>query len=1188
MPTRLFRLNGLAVLRGGMGLLTALWFVTVAGAQAPVRKGGGTGEGRLLHPRGSVEVLRAGSAAWSAVTTNTILRPGDTVRTGKGSRALIQLTGGPLDGSVIRLDERSRLRLEPGSREGGFLMKMLRGAAYFFHREKAVRTEFDTPLVSGAIRGTEFLLAVADDGRTTVTVMDGAVELRGSQGEFLALVSGESAVVEPGQPPRKTAALEAANVIQWCLYYPAVIGLDELAFPAADEQALSASLAAYRGGDLVRAFGEYPVDRAPASAVERVYFAQLLLAMGQVGQAEVQLDAVTSSARPVQAQALQTLVAAVRFQPGSIAPGPRLASVLLAESYHHQAWANLPKALAMAREAVAQSPNNGFAWARVAELEFGFGRIGAARQAVNRALQLAPRHAQAMATKGFLLASEGRIGDAQEVFEQAIAIDSALGNAWLGRGLCRIRRGDGAGGRDDLLIAAALEPNRAMLRSYLGKALGDAGEGRRALAELDMTKQLDSRDPTAWLYSALLNRQGNRINDAVRDLEHSQSLNDNRQVYRSRLLLDQDRAVRSANLANIYRDAGMADVSVREASRAVAGDYANYSAHLFLAESFNALRDPNLINLRYETATISELLVANLLAPAGAGAFSSYVTLQEYSRLFERDGVGFTSDTLYLSRGDWSQDASHFGTFGRVSYALDVGHRSYTGQRPNHDFEQLVLAGTFKLQLTPRDTLLLLPIYADNEGGDLRQLYDPAAANRTFRFTEGQEPNVFVGYQHEWQPGVRTLLLAGRLHDEVEAHDDQAQLRTLVRTNGVIADMQAPGFRQFAIGQRTSFEAVSAEAQQIWQTHRHTLVGGARYQTGWTDSAVDLRRISPSSRPYPTAQEASTELDRWSVYGYWHWRIVEPLQVLGGLSYDRLNYPENVSQPPISSGQERKEQLLPKVGLVWTPDDRFAARTAWTRSLGGLFYDGSVRLEPTQLAGFTQAYRSLIPESVAGQAAGTEFETWGAELEYRLPTDTYLAVRGEVLESEARRMTGLFEIQIDDLGNVNGPLASGTPERLDFREKSLTVSVNQLLGAEWALGASYRLSEATLNERLEAIPYPRFTEALNRNRAVLQQAGLFAGYAHPSGVFAQAQAQWTHQSNGGYADNPLTTPREDLPGADFWQFHLFAGWRFAQRRAEVAVGVLNLTDRDYRLNPLNYHLDLPRERTLLARVRFSF
>ena len=56
-----------------------------------------------------------------------------------------------------------------------------------------------------------------------------------------------------------------------------------------------------------------------------------------------------------------------------------------------------------------------------------------------------------------------------------------------------------------------------------------------------------------------------------------------------------------------------------EASRAVSYDYGNYSAHLFLADSYQQLSDPNEINLRYETPAESEYLVANLLAPVGAG-----------------------------------------------------------------------------------------------------------------------------------------------------------------------------------------------------------------------------------------------------------------------------------------------------------------------------------------------------------------------------------------------------------------------------------------------------------------------------------------------------------------------------------------------------------------------------------------
>src|SRR6185369_14036839 len=175
------------------------------------------------------------------------------------------------------------------------------------------------------------------------------------------------------------------------------------------------------------------------------------------------------------------------------------------------------------------------------------GNIKAALAALEKSLWRSPRNAQALALKGFLLSAQNRVRDALGFFEQAIAIDGGLGNAWLGRGLCRIRRGHADEGRFDLQVAAALEPQRSVLRSYLGKAFNNAGDLRHAEKELRIAELLDASDPTPGLYSALLLRDRNRINEAVGDLERSQELNDNRRIYRSRLLLDQDRAVRGAN-----------------------------------------------------------------------------------------------------------------------------------------------------------------------------------------------------------------------------------------------------------------------------------------------------------------------------------------------------------------------------------------------------------------------------------------------------------------------------------------------------------------------------------------------------------------------------------------------------------------------------------------------------------------
>jgi Flp pilus assembly protein TadD len=191
------------------------------------------------------------------------------------------------------------------------------------------------------------------------------------------------------------------------------------------------------------------------------------------------------SAPSPQAQALRRLIAAVKGQAAAaLVEQAPLPSEFMAESYRLQARYQLPAALAAARHAAAKSPRFGFAWARVAELEFSFGRTDAALAAVHKSLELSPRNAQARAVQGFLLAAQNKTPAALDAFEQAIRLDSTLGNAWLGRGLCHIRRGDNAAGQADLMVAASLEPNRAVLRSYLGKAF--AVQGAAALAEKEL------------------------------------------------------------------------------------------------------------------------------------------------------------------------------------------------------------------------------------------------------------------------------------------------------------------------------------------------------------------------------------------------------------------------------------------------------------------------------------------------------------------------------------------------------------------------------------------------------------------------------------------------------------------------------------------------------------------------------
>jgi tetratricopeptide (TPR) repeat protein len=434
----------------------------------------------------------------------------------------------------------------PGAENG---LHLFRGILSFFHRERPTRIRIITRSAAAYVEGTEFVLAVDSVGgrdRTTLSLINGIVTFSNEVNQ-VTLTDGQESFAEEGMAPSPPRGFIANNLLQWCFYYPAVIDLAELPLSAEEERLLAQSLTAYREGDLPSALARYPAGREPGSEGERVYYAALLLSVGQVEPAQKVLaglpaDAVSERLNRL-ASALRTLIAAVKREPNPSSFEPQLASEWLAASYYEQSQAvpgreeALRRALAFASRAVLESQEFGFGWARVADLQFSFGRIEDARKSLERSLALAPHNAQSLALQGFLLAAENRIGNAMFSFYDALAVDPFLGNAWFGRGLCRFRRGDTRAGREDLLVATALEPRRAGIRSYLGKADAEVGDYRRADKELEQAKTLDPNDPTPWLYSALLKQRENRINEAVRDLEKSQELNDNRSVYRSSLLL---------------------------------------------------------------------------------------------------------------------------------------------------------------------------------------------------------------------------------------------------------------------------------------------------------------------------------------------------------------------------------------------------------------------------------------------------------------------------------------------------------------------------------------------------------------------------------------------------------------------------------------------------------------------------
>jgi Flp pilus assembly protein TadD len=1153
-----------------------------------------------LEIQGTVQVAAAGTTNWIAAQVGQTLQPADHLRTGADSRVALRWS----NQSVITFGALTELEiLPPPQADSQSGLHLLRGILSFFHRDQPGRLQIITRGAAAGVEGTEFVLAVDEADRTTLAVVDGKVRLGNKQGT-LVLTNNEQAVVELGQAPVRTAGFIANNLLQWCFYYPAVLDLKDLALTTETQSRLDKSLSAYRSGDLLAALAAYPTNQPLTSDRERIYRAALLLSVGQVTPCEDVLATLaetnSTSASQHLATGLRTLIAAVK-RTIITSPVPQTATEYLADSYYQQSHAirekSLEAALTSAQFAVASSPDFGFGWERVAELEFCFGRTKDALSALDKSLALSPRNPQALALKGFILSAQNQPREAITWFDRAIAVDAALGNAWLGRGLARIRLRDMQGGREDLLTAAALEPQRPELRSYLGKAYVAAGDDAHAKKELDLAKKLDPKDPTAWLYSALQKQQGNQINDAIRDLEVSQSLNNNRSVYRSQLLLDQDQAVRAADLASIYGDAGMTDVARREAGRAVSYDYANYSAHLFLGNSYDQLRDPNWSNLRYETPAVSEYTIANLLAPGSAGVLSPLTAQQPYTKLFDQNRVGVVSDTTYLSRGSWYQSGAQFGTYDNFSYSLEANYISDNGQRANNDNERRSLSLTVKDQFTSQDTAFFTVQQVKLSSGDLNQYYNQANAfgnpNGSFRFNETQQPNFYLGYHHEWGPGSHTLFFASRQVAYESALASNVLQEVGNYNNGVFTANEPMVVDSMKV--RINPTLNSTELQQILDQPDHTTIIGTRFQWGDIhyqnyETALNSIVANQDFLTYPVVadQDFTENFYHYTAYGYHTWQITDPFSVTMGLDYDWLHKPANVATAPFTKEEQAICQISPKAGFIWQPLEKTTLRGAYTHSLSGMANGQSMRIEPTEVAGFNQAYRSLAPEAVAGDSSGSKFDTFDLSLEQKFDTGTYLSVAGQLLYSDLNNVQGNFVWLTDDahLRNPDQPYPDGFNKSSTFHEQSLIFTADQLLGKQWSAGAVYRLSRAKLDvnyvnfnadqmSNLQAPfqPYSSLTSILNT-------VNLHANWNHPCGLFSIFSADWVSQDNFGF------TPSE--PGDDFWQCNAYAGYRMFHRRVEITVGLLNIFDQDYKLEPLNLYNDTARSRTFIARLRLSF
>ncbi len=495
----------------------------------------------------------------------------------------------------------------------------------------------------------------------------------------------------------------------------------------------------------------------------------------------------------------------------------------------------------------------------------------------------------------------------------------------------------------------------------------------------------------------------------------------------------------------------------------------------------------------------------------------------------------------------------------------DHDFQNNNGVHVNDGLDDIFVNATLKQQITPDDTALFLLQYQTYHSGDNFQYYDQSNVRPYYTFDESQQPILVGAWHREWAPGIHTLALVGRLVDQQKFRDSNTVQ---------LLEFQNPDSSPAAIvpsssdvHYQNSFEIYSAEINQICEWDRVTISAGGRYQTGTFNSSDQFGNPSPiflfTPPPGPDAQD--DHFERMTGYGYVTVEPLERLWLTAGATYDQVTFPNNYRSPPVSSGEAYRSQLGPKAGLVWNPCPEATVRGIYARSLGGVSLDESYRLEPTQIAGFPQAFRSLISESIVGSVSAPAYEVLGTALDLKLGSRTYVGIQAQRLATTVQRYQGIFALE----GGLTPGMADSTPEYLDYKEYTLGLNVNQLLGDDFVAGLSYNLTEADLHDLLPNLVSVPGISADTTDHAHLHNITGYILFNHPSGFFAKAETQWYEQQNDGFS------PAE--PGDEFFQQNFYAGYRCFDRRVELTLAVLNVTGQDYKLSPLTVYQELPRK-----------
>ncbi|MGB8335819.1 MAG: FecR domain-containing protein [Desulfobacterales bacterium] len=1067
--------------------------------------------GKMVSVQGTVESQKAGGTQWQPVKLNDTLCPGDTIRVLNNSRAQLALA----NQSVLRINENTTITLEDVDEDRTTLVDLLKGAALFFSRG-ARKLKVKTQYAIFGVRGTEFFIRT-EEGQAFMSVFEGTV-LAENQAGGLTVTSDQSTVVEAGRAPVLTVVARPRDAVQWALYYPPILSLPSGETPAA--VADDARFLAYR--------------------------ASQVLSVGRVDEAKADIDkALRIDPNFSDALALQSIIAVVQNDKEkalnqaqkAVVADPQSATAQIALSYARQARFDLEGARTSVEAAVKLDPGNAIAWARLADLQASFGELGKALEAAKKAESLAPDLALTQTVLGFAFLTKVNIDESMAAFEKAITLDQAAPLPRLGLGLAKIRKGDLEEGGREIEIAAGLGSSNSLVRSYLGKTYYEEKRTELDGREYATAKKLDPNDPTPWFYDAIRLQTVNRPVEALHNYQKAIELNDNRAIYRSKLLLDSDLAARQSSLARIYNNLGFQQLGLVEGWQSVNTDPTNFSAHRFLSDSYAALP-------RHEIARVSELLQSQLLQPINITPIQPRLTesnlflissqgpsiagFNTYNPLFNRNQTVLQADGLVGSDSTWGAEGVVSGIYDKLSLSAGYTYFDTDGWRESADQKDSIADVFAQYEFSNKTSLQAEYRYRDTQKGDLALRFDPDDFYPDFK-ENNEKSSIRFGLRHSFSP--RSIFLGSFMYQDNETDrkiriDDPDAIPT---PPGTLLRIEP----DFDIDQ----EAFSGEVQHLFRADYISFTSGVGYFKINGEEQLD-RKVSIFFPPpftdlsrsgFLPPQKKSLDVNHTNLYLYSYINFPKNVIFTVGASADFFNSD--------SSDTEERNQVNPKFGVAWNPFIATTLRAAAFRVLKRTLITDQT-LEPTQVAGFNQFYDDL-----------TSTESWfyGLALDQKFTQNIFggVAVSKRDLEVPAPVGTVFANQRVNWEENFGRAYFYWTPFR-------------------WvALNAEYRYEKFDYADEFN----------LGARNVTTQSVPLGLNFFHASGLSAMLKGTYFNQDGDFLPLLKDLLPENYVSGDEqFWLFDAALSYRLPKRYGLVTVGVRNLFDKEfkyYETDPVN-------------------